>query len=168
MLRNLSNAFRRGFRHPSAMARSDLRPGVCDMQTSPVPRVGRTVECIKTIHGVSQTMDHQDWRTITFTKTKSQGDAMARILSNVSHCQSRDHKLERDEPLNSKKTDVEIRKAIQNARVAKGMTQRQLATALNVKVDDVVKLENGSVKTPTPTLVSKLKKVLGLTFKLHT
>ena len=93
---------------------------------------------------------------------------MARILSNVSHCQSRDHKLERDEPLNSKKTDVEIRKAIQNARVAKGMTQRQLATALNVKVDDVVKLENGSVKTPTPTLVSKLKKVLGLTFKLHT
>lgn len=112
-------------------------------------------------------MDHQDWKTITFTKTKAAGDALAKLHSKISHCVSRDHKLERDEPAIDKKTDFNIRKSIQNARVAKQMTQKQLATALNVKLDDIVKLENGLMKTPNPSLVSKLKSFLGISFKLH-
>jgi ribosome-binding protein aMBF1 (putative translation factor) len=112
-------------------------------------------------------MDHQDWRTITFTKTKARGDALARLYSHVTHSESRDHKLDRDERLEEKQTDKDIRKLIQTARIAKKMTQQQLATATNVKLSEIVQLENGTQKTPSPSLVAKLKNVLGISFKLH-
>lgn len=112
-------------------------------------------------------MEHQDWRTITLTKTKSRGESLARLHSHVTQSVSREHKLDRDEQLEEKRTDKDIRKLIQTARIAKKMTQQQLATSMNVKLSDVVQMENGTQQAPPPSLVAKLKKVLGISFKLH-
>ena len=111
--------------------------------------------------------DHQDWSQITFTKNKAKSDAFLKLYSKVTHQQSHEHKLDLGVDVPLKTTDFNIRKAIQSARIGKGLSQKELATALNEKLDTIVKLENGALQTPSPNLVAKLKKLLNVTFKLH-
>lgn len=111
--------------------------------------------------------DHQDWSQITFTKSKAKSDAFLKLYSKITHQESHENKLDSGVDVALKTTDFNTRKAIQSARVGKGLTQKELATALNEKLDTIVKLENGVLQTPSPVLVAKLKKLLNVTFKLH-
>jgi putative transcription factor len=58
------------------------------------------------------------------------------------------------------KVDKSLRKAIMEARTAKKMTQKELATAINEKPQVVAEYESGKA-IPNPQIISKLERKLG-------
>lgn len=58
------------------------------------------------------------------------------------------------------KVDLSLRKAIQQARMAKKMSQKELATAINEKPQVVGDYESGKA-VPNPQIISKLERKLG-------
>lgn len=58
------------------------------------------------------------------------------------------------------KVDMSLRKAIMQARTAKKMTQKELATAINEKPQVVAEYESGKA-IPNPQIISKLERKLG-------
>ena len=63
--------------------------------------------------------------------------------------------------LADKKVDTELRKAITQARVAKGMSQAQLAQAINEKPAVINQYESGKA-IPNQQILSKLERILGV------
>ena len=59
---------------------------------------------------------------------------------------------------------LDTRKMIEKSRLGKNMSQQQLANTLNVKVDIIKNIENGSLK-PNPQLLNKLKSLLNFKLK---
>ena len=71
-------------------------------------------------------------------------------------------KLETDnESLKHAKVGHELRSAIQQARTAKGLTQKELATQLNVKTTMISDYEAGRA-IPNPQFIVKLERKLGV------
>jgi putative transcription factor len=60
-----------------------------------------------------------------------------------------------------KKVDLGLSKAIQQARIAKSMTQKALATAINEKPQIIQQYECGAA-VPNPQILNKLDKALGI------
>jgi putative transcription factor len=58
------------------------------------------------------------------------------------------------------KVDKSLSKAIAQARTAKKMTQKELATAVNEKTQVVAEYESGKA-IPNPQIISKLERKLG-------
>ena len=58
------------------------------------------------------------------------------------------------------KVDKSLRKAIMEARTAKKMTQKELATAINEKPQVVAEYESGKA-IPNPQIISKIERKLG-------
>mmetsp|Transcript_20215 Transcript_20215/g.42811 ORF Transcript_20215/g.42811 Transcript_20215/m.42811 type:complete len:134 (-) Transcript_20215:408-809(-) len=58
------------------------------------------------------------------------------------------------------KVDKSLSKALMQARTAKKMTQKQLATAINEKPQVVAEYESGKA-IPNPQIISKLERKLG-------
>mmetsp|Transcript_44409 Transcript_44409/g.65901 ORF Transcript_44409/g.65901 Transcript_44409/m.65901 type:complete len:176 (-) Transcript_44409:188-715(-) len=58
------------------------------------------------------------------------------------------------------KVDKSLSKAIQQARMAKKMTQKELATAINEKPTVISEYESGKA-VPNPQIISKLERKLG-------
>merc|ERR1712137_122851 len=58
------------------------------------------------------------------------------------------------------KVDKSLSKAIMQARTAKKMTQKELATAINEKPQVVAEYESGKA-IPNPQIISKLERKLG-------
>ena len=67
---------------------------------------------------------------------------------------------EADEPGKIAKVDKSLSKAIAQARTAKKMTQKDLATAINEKPQVVAEYESGKA-IPNPQIITKLEKQLG-------
>mmetsp|Transcript_16908 Transcript_16908/g.41188 ORF Transcript_16908/g.41188 Transcript_16908/m.41188 type:complete len:110 (-) Transcript_16908:251-580(-) len=59
------------------------------------------------------------------------------------------------------KVDKSLSKAIMQARMAKKMTQKDLATAINEKPQVVAQYESGKA-VPNPQVISKLERKLGV------
>ena len=59
------------------------------------------------------------------------------------------------------KVDKSLSKAIMQARMAKGMTQKELATAVNEKPQVVGEYETGKA-IPNPQIISKMERKLGV------
>ena len=71
-------------------------------------------------------------------------------------------KLETDnESLKHAKVSRELRTAISQARTAKGLTQKQLATQLNVKATMISDYESGRA-IPNPQFIVKIERKLGV------
>mmetsp|Transcript_11992 Transcript_11992/g.19527 ORF Transcript_11992/g.19527 Transcript_11992/m.19527 type:complete len:145 (-) Transcript_11992:81-515(-) len=71
-------------------------------------------------------------------------------------------KLENDsETFAVKKVDASLSKAIQQARIAKSMTQKALATAINEKPQVIQQYESGQA-IPNPQILNKLDRALGI------
>lgn len=71
-------------------------------------------------------------------------------------------KLENDtENLSHAKVSTELKKMIQQARLAKKMSQQQLATAINEKPQVVQEYENGKA-IPNQQVLGKLERALGV------
>eukprot|EP00549_Striatella_unipunctata_P021784 CAMPEP_0118711960 /NCGR_PEP_ID=MMETSP0800-20121206/24461_1 /TAXON_ID=210618 ORGANISM="Striatella unipunctata, Strain CCMP2910" /NCGR_SAMPLE_ID=MMETSP0800 /ASSEMBLY_ACC=CAM_ASM_000638 /LENGTH=165 /DNA_ID=CAMNT_0006616779 /DNA_START=102 /DNA_END=599 /DNA_ORIENTATION=- len=69
-------------------------------------------------------------------------------------------KLEESDDLKIAKVDKSLSKAIMQARTAKKMTQKELATAINEKPQVVAEYESGKA-IPNPQIISKLERKLG-------
>jgi putative transcription factor len=65
-----------------------------------------------------------------------------------------------DEPSKIAKVDKSLSKAIMQARTAKKMTQKDLATAINEKPQVVAEYESGKA-IPNPQIIAKLERKLG-------
>ena len=70
-------------------------------------------------------------------------------------------KIEESDELKLKKVDKSLSKAIQQARMAKKMTQKDLATKINEKPQVVGEYESGKA-VPNGQLISKMERVLGV------
>mmetsp|Transcript_40266 Transcript_40266/g.74495 ORF Transcript_40266/g.74495 Transcript_40266/m.74495 type:complete len:175 (-) Transcript_40266:84-608(-) len=69
-------------------------------------------------------------------------------------------KLEESEELKHAKVDKSLSKAIMQARMAKKMTQKELATAINEKPQVIGEYESGKA-IPNPQIISKMERKLG-------
>lgn len=90
-------------------------------------------------------MDHQDWNTITFQapKKKPIKSGNSNLSQNTEY-----HVVNKDLPLQ-----------LQQARLARNLTQKQLATKCNIVVHDITAWEKGS-RLPTNDIIAKLSKEL--------
>lgn len=111
----------------------------------------------------------QDWNHVilrgpsSLNKVKEREDAILRT-SMKSHADALRSKLDNatdvgEVPLPSVKP--EIKKLMQQARNAKGMTQQQLAEKLNVTKNVINDYESGKV-IPNPTFLAKIGRILGV------
>lgn len=98
-------------------------------------------------------MNHQDWNKVVFNKKYDENkkhfevSKMQRLQSEV-------------EILNHEKVGGALAKRIRNARIANGYkTQKELATAINVKVDVLNSYESGKA-IPNTDILQKLRRVL--------
>jgi putative transcription factor len=74
-------------------------------------------------------------------------------------------KLENEnEELSHSKISSNVRMEIQKARVAKKMTQKELANKINEKVEVIQSYENGKA-IPDNRILQKLRRVLGIRLK---
>jgi len=69
-------------------------------------------------------------------------------------------KIEESDELKHNKVDKNLSKAIQQARMAKKMTQKQLATKINEKTQVVGEYENGKA-IPNGQIIVKIERALG-------
>lgn len=69
-------------------------------------------------------------------------------------------KLEESEELQHKTVNKSLSKAIQQARMAKKMTQKELATAINEKPQVIAEYENGKA-IPNGQIIVKIERKLG-------
>lgn len=129
--------------------------------------------------------DHQDWTPVVFHKKPEKelkGEAAVKAAvrngfaldtqkkfnggKNVQHGgPDNAAKLDREtEELKHTKIRKETSQAIVKARLAKGMTQAQLAAAIFESVQIVQSYENGSA-IPNGNVLSKMSRALGVTLK---
>lgn len=95
-------------------------------------------------------MEHQDWETVVLAKPIK--------VETKPHVQK--NPLDTNEeiviPL---KMNFEVKTAIQQARLAKKLSQKELASRMSVQASVIHNYENGSI-IPTNAFISKLEKVL--------
>ena len=99
-------------------------------------------------------MDHQDWNPVIFKKTEKR--------THIDKKSKSIKKLEDDEndDFSHKKVTLELKLAIQQARNARKITQKQLATQMNLPVSIIINYENGKA-IPNNRFIANLEKILG-------
>lgn len=121
---------------------------------------------------------HQDWRVVTFKPHPAaaapakalkdaqlrSGEALAERRANPAVTATGLRVAALDNATETAKTGgvtADLRLAIMRARVAKGLTQKALATMLNVPVALVNEYESGKVAMPSNATIAKLERALG-------
>ena len=95
-------------------------------------------------------MQHQDWETVILRKPKPL----------PKQNQSSRPKIEKDgEEFNLLKIDQNLKTAIQKARVASKMSQKQLAQKLNVLPQDIANYESGKA-IPNNQFIARIERAL--------
>ncbi len=120
-------------------------------------------------------MGDQDWAPVTLKKTgglgtkKSLGGAKSggAVSTEARSGSARSHsahlaKLEDSDDVYKHNTvSTELKKAITQARMAKKMTQKQLAQSINERAEVIQEYENGKA-IPNPQVLNKLDRALGI------
>jgi len=119
----------------------------------------------------------QDWNTVTFGKTKAPATSVDAVKqaqrAGTGILQERRHNAattatgmsvsrldaETDE-LKHKTVAPELRLALSKARAAKGLTQKQLAQALNMQPAVISEYERGTA-IPNNAIIARMEKALG-------
>jgi putative transcription factor len=103
---------------------------------------------------------HQDFKEVVFTKQSTSNSA-----SNRPHVEvSKEARLDQDhENVAHKRVGLGLGRQIQQARLAKRFSQKDLAMHLNVKPDIILAYENGKA-IPNPTLLQKMRHLLQVKF----
>eukprot|EP00300_Choanocystis_sp_HF-7_P036479 c5232_g1_i1.p2 GENE.c5232_g1_i1~~c5232_g1_i1.p2 ORF type:complete len:159 (-),score=40.58 c5232_g1_i1:141-566(-) len=116
-----------------------------------------------------------DWRPVVLSKrgVKSKADmaaaertgavvAVRKGGSNTTATGADVRKVDEAEDAHAiARVDVSIARKIQQARAAKGLTQKQLATSINEKANVVNDYESGRA-VPNATILGKLERALGV------
>lgn len=106
-------------------------------------------------------MNHQDWNTVVLNN-KPQQNKRTTATSFRSQADSDASRLENDEPV--KRDPNKIKKFVtdlKNARLYRKMTQKEMATFLNIKTDIVQSIENGKT-IPDAGTIQKIKRKLNV------
>jgi len=125
--------------------------------------------CLKKMSSPSQKSSnfvHQDLEPVVWRKTvagvSTEYSQEQRVASNTSKA----HKiLVSDDPVAPSHVSKEFRTALQQARCAKKLTQKQLAQQCNVTESVIKALELPEALIPSPALLSKINRVLGSSLK---
>lgn len=99
-------------------------------------------------------MDHQDWEQVVFTTYKKPENK-----SNLPIKTNHQKKLESNDIVVAPKIDLNLKKSISQARTNNKLTQKELATKMNVPVQTIINYENGKA-IPNNLFISKLEKTL--------
>ena len=88
-------------------------------------------------------LDHQDWNTIVIKKDTKTTNNNNKKISNESLKNISIEKKAESGDLSIKKISLELRQAIQKARCAKLLTQKQLSNNINLNVQIISDIESG-------------------------
>ncbi len=94
-------------------------------------------------------MSHQDWETVVLTKPIK--------VDTKPHVQK--NPLDSEEIVAPPKINVELKTAIQQARLAQKLSQKDLATKMAIPLSTINSYENGTA-IPNNAFIAKLEKVL--------
>ena len=89
------------------------------------------------------TLDHQDWKTIIIKKPKENVKNSKKKINNDSQKIISVEKKAEDGDLKQKKITLELRQDIMKARTAKSLTQKQLASSINLPLQIISDIESG-------------------------
>ena len=112
-------------------------------------------------------MEHQDFKDYIIrggqsnSKTRSirEGKMESVMKKKVdNHMNKLDNE---DDVKRVEKVNLDVRRIVQKVRTEKGMTQKELADRVNMKVEIIRDLESGKL-SKNPQLLSKLQRVLGV------
>ena len=105
-------------------------------------------------------MEHQDWTPVVFHKPKQEKNIQPRNVGSGSVLSKKTRELmNTNEIVVPPKVSVEFRKAMQTARNSKKLSQKQLATILQVPPKTIVEYENGKA-IPNNQFIAKMEKAL--------
>ena len=106
-------------------------------------------------------MDHQDWDTVVFSKEKKYTPEQIKAYEEKQKEKQEKKKTEENEIKAPPKVNFELKKAIMQARLSKKMSQKDLATRLNVPVNTISGYENGKI-VPNNAFIVKIERILGV------
>ena len=107
------------------------------------------------------TLDHQDWKTIIVKKPKENLKNSKKKISNNSQKIISVEKKAEEGDLKQKKITLELRQEIMKARTAISLTQKQLASSINLPQQVISDIESGKALY-NPQHISKIKRLLKL------
>lgn len=105
-------------------------------------------------------MDCQDWNTVVLNKKKPVGNLSNHGSSNQESTKIKVEKPGDEIPLR-KTMPKDFHKKMQQARAAKGWSQKELAQKMNCKVSEIQAYEQNKVENPNRSFGRKIEKVLG-------
>ena len=103
-------------------------------------------------------MEHQDWTPVVFHKP-NQTNQVTKMNKNSGMTKQTRELINSNDIVLPAKLTPEFRKAMQNARNAKKISQKQLATILQVPPKTIMEYENGKA-IPNNQFISKMERVL--------
>lgn len=110
----------------------------------------------------------QDWAPVVWTKNRPTDANSAAQRGYSTQAIRRDDparvaaaKIDREEIATLRRIPLSFGKAVQQARLSKKMTQKQLAAVVNEKPQIINKCESGKA-LHNPALTTKLRRVLGI------
>jgi len=107
------------------------------------------------------TLDHQDWKTIIIKKPKENVKNSKKKVNNDSQKIISVEKKAEGGDLKQKKITLEFRQEIMKARTTKSLTQKQLASSINLPLQIISDIESGKALY-NPQHISKIKRFLKL------
>ena len=107
------------------------------------------------------TLDHQDWKTIIIKKPKENVKNSTKKINNDAQKKISVEKKAEEGDLKQKKITLELRQDIMKARTAKSLTQKQLASYINLPLQIISDIESGKALY-NPQHISKIKRYLKL------
>lgn len=105
-------------------------------------------------------MEYQDWKPVILKK-KKKINQVHKAMSQRQPNNSKFKQLDGDDPVPPREIDHNIKIRIQQARVKKKLTQKQLAQKLNMTVNIINEYESGKA-IPNRQVLSKMGRVLGV------
>ena len=103
-------------------------------------------------------MDHQDWTPVVFHKP-NQSNQVAKTNVTPGMTKQTRELINSNDIVLPPKIGIDFRKAMQSARNAKKISQKQLATILQVPPKTIMEYENGKA-IPNNQFISKMERVL--------
>ena len=107
-------------------------------------------------------MEHQDWKQVILKNPNAptKKNSVEVKKNHVSTTTKAMRALDGDEIVKPAKVGNELKIKIQQARLAKKMSQKQLAQSIGVSQQDIASYENGKA-IPNNKFIVKLEKALG-------
>jgi putative transcription factor len=106
-----------------------------------------------------QDWKHQDWEPFVMNKKKDLNEGVSKKKEFVKTKETKLEENAEEGIFIHKKMDLSFGKVLQTYRLSQGLTQKDLATKLNLPVKDINEIESGKAKHNGP-LMGKIKRLM--------